>query len=59
MISTTTPTEEGGYPREDKCRHCGAHIGYILHPMGEFAALGCCDKLECRKKEMEEKDVGH
>jgi hypothetical protein len=53
-----TDQSMGDYPREDKCRHCGAHIGYILHPMGEFAALGCCDKLECRKKEMEAKDVG-
>jgi hypothetical protein len=58
MISKTSPSEEGGYRREDVCRHCGEHIGWILHPFGEFAALGCCDKLECRKKEMEKTDVG-
>jgi hypothetical protein len=50
MISTT---EQGGgaYRREDKCRHCGEHLGWIMDPIGEMLALGCCDKKECRKKE--------
>lgn len=31
------------YPKEDKCRKCGAHIGWILQPMGELVALGICE----------------
>jgi hypothetical protein len=50
MISTI---KEGGSftPREDKCRHCGEHIGWILDLVGEVVALGVCDKEECRKRE--------
>jgi hypothetical protein len=52
MISSTSQTEEGGYPREDKCRHCGEHIGWILDPVvGEALALGLCEKKECKEKE--------
>lgn len=52
--------EEGGsYPREDKCKYCGAHIGYILNQMGEMMALGVCDKPECQqKKKGKKKNVG-
>jgi hypothetical protein len=52
MIST-----EDVYPKEDKCRHCGAHIGWMLDPMAEMLALGVCDKKECQEKE--ESDVGN
>lgn len=34
------------YPREDKCRVCGAHIGFILHPIAEALALFVCDKRD-------------
>lgn len=50
MIATTE-TGGGTYRREDVCRHCGEHIGWILDAMGEMLALGCCDKKECRKKD--------
>ena len=36
------PLDEPVYPREDRCRHCGAHIGTILSPAGETFALGIC-----------------
>jgi len=57
MIST-----EDAYPKEDKCRHCGAHIGWMLHPMAEMLALGVCDKKECQEKDKqqgEETNVGN
>lgn len=54
MIST-----KDAYPKEDKCRYCGAHIGWMLHPVAEMLALGVCDKKECREKQRkEEKNVG-
>jgi hypothetical protein len=42
------------YPREDKCRFCGGHIGWILDPVGEVVALGVCDKPECKEKAEDE-----
>ncbi len=52
MISTF---EGGGtYPREDKCKYCGDHIGWILHPLAEAMALEVCDKPECIKKRRQE-----
>jgi hypothetical protein len=51
MIST-----EDAYPKEDKCRHCGAHIGWMLHPMAEMLALGVCDKKECQEKDKQRKE---
>ena len=57
MISSNDPEWE--YPREDVCRHCGEHIGWIMAPWGEEFALGVCDEKECREKEMEKEDVGN
>lgn len=34
------------YPREDKCKVCGDHIGWILNEIGEAMALGLCDKQD-------------
>ena len=31
------------YPREDVCRKCGAHVGWIVSELGEMFALGLCD----------------
>jgi hypothetical protein len=48
------------YPREDKCKHCGTHIGWILHPLAEALALEVCDKQEClekKRKESHEKEI--
>lgn len=44
--------EEGPtYPRRDKCRHCGEKLGWVMGPIGEAFALGCCNKKECQEKE--------
>jgi hypothetical protein len=60
MISETSQSQpEWEYPREDVCRHCGEHIGWIMAPWGEEFALGVCDEKECREKEMEKEDVGN
>lgn len=32
------------YPKEDVCRHCGTHIGWIMSPNGDAMALGICDR---------------
>lgn len=34
---------KGDYPREDVCRCCAAHIGWVLAPIGEIVALGVCE----------------
>ena len=39
------------YPKEDKCRHCGQHLGWMLDPIGEMLGLGLCNKPECKEKE--------
>lgn len=49
---------EGGYPKEDKCKYCGEHLGFILELMGEMVALGCCDKPECKEKEKNDRNKG-
>jgi hypothetical protein len=36
--------EERKYPREDKCKICGEHLGWIMNEMGEGVALGDCGK---------------
>jgi hypothetical protein len=54
-------TMEDAYPKEDVCRYCGAHVGWMLHPVAEMLALGVCDKKECQEKSKQErrnKDVG-
>jgi hypothetical protein len=38
------------YPREDKCKICSVHLGWIMNEMGEMVALGLCEKPECQKK---------
>jgi hypothetical protein len=43
-------TMDDEYPKEDKCRYCGEHIGWMLNPIAEGLALGLCDKPECRYK---------
>lgn len=48
VIDVTTPEDK--YPKEDKCRYCGEHVGWIMHPMAEALALGCCDKQKCQEK---------
>jgi hypothetical protein len=53
MISSVDP-EGAGKAIEDKCRHCGEHLGYAM-PGWEVLMLGCCDKPECRKKEEEQR----
>lgn len=35
------------YPKEDTCRVCGVHIGWILHPLAEALALRLCEKQTC------------
>jgi len=55
MISKVSETEEGGYPKEDKCRHCGKHLGWIMSPMGEMVALGLCEKKKCRNKDRKQR----
>jgi hypothetical protein len=40
------------YPKEDNCRKCGAHIGWIMTEFGEAVALGICD--ECRDESVDE-----
>lgn len=37
------------YPRENKCKRCGAHIGWILGPEGELFALPLCDDCPPRR----------
>jgi hypothetical protein len=36
--------EAVNYPREDKCKVCGAHIGWIMNEAGEPFALETCDE---------------
>jgi hypothetical protein len=56
MIEEFDESRAQVYPKEDKCRHCGMHIGWILHPMAEALALGVCEKPTCQEKEEKEVD---
>jgi len=38
------------YPYEDKCRYCGAHLGWVTCLIGEAFALDLCEKPACQKK---------
>jgi len=44
------PDDPVDYPREDRCRFCGAHIGWVANELGEMFALGVCDRKECQAK---------
>jgi len=37
------------YPKEDKCRICGVHLGWMLSPVGEAFGLGLCEKPTCQE----------
>lgn len=47
-----------GYPREDRCTVCGAHVGWILHPAGEALRLGRCDDHPLPDEAEAEQDEG-
>jgi ribosomal protein L40E len=38
------------YPKENVCRKCGAHIGWIMSPDGDAMALGVCDHCAARTR---------
>lgn len=50
------PGNYPAYPREDKCRICGDHIGWITSEIGEGVALGDCgsrDKVHTKERRKE------
>lgn len=37
------------YPKEDKCRICGVHLGWMLSSIGEAISLGLCEDPQCQQ----------
>lgn len=41
--------DHNAYPMENTCEACGAHIGWVMSPLGWIFALEKCD--DCQDKE--------